>query len=112
MSLPSIFTQPQSDDDWTAWAWNHAANHYDAINAAFVNKGAQLTQFVLSPLDKNSLGTWLYQHQITHNEINQALGLQGNDLLNFDLKDPDQLAEWLRLNGSEHQAFSAALGIG
>ena len=112
MALPYIYTKPESDDDWKAWAWNHASNHYDILQAAFVSKGQNLNQYILDPLDKNNLGTWLYQHQDTHNQINKLLGLQGNDLLNLDWRDPDQFSEWLRLNGDEHVRINTALGIG
>jgi len=112
MSLPLIYTQPESDDDWRAWSWNHAGNHYDILQSVFVSKGQNLTQYILDPLDKNNLGTWLYQHQIMHNQVNQLLGTQGYDLLSLNWQDPDQFATWLQLNGSEHQRISAALGVG
>jgi len=112
MSLPFIYSQPETPDDWTAWSFNHGANHYDIIQAAFVSKGDNLTTYIMDPMDRENLGTWLYQHQILHNQINQVLGTQGFDLLTLDWTDEDQLAEWLQLNGSEHQRLSAALGIG
>lgn len=113
MSLPYIYSQPQSDDDWQAWAFNHAVNHYDWIPAFQTVKNITgFQQFLLSPIDPQQLGMWLYNHQAAHDQANAALGTQGFNLLFLDPKDPESMAEWLRLNGVEHQRISAALGIG
>ena len=113
MSLPYLYSQPQNEDDWASWAFNHAANHYDWIESLqVVKKVTGLQQFVLSPIDPNDLGMWLYQHQVAHDQANRALGMTGYNLLELDLKDPDQFAMWLRLNATEHTRISAALGVG
>lgn len=112
VSLPYIYFQPQTQDDWTKWAWNHGANHYDLVAAVQDQKNQQLQIFVMSPVDPDNLGLWLYQHQTMHNQVNAALGTPGYDLLSLDWDDPDQFAQWLRLNGDEHQRLSAALGVG
>ena len=112
MSLPFLYFVPNSDDDWKAWAFNHAADHYSIVNQVFISKSQNLTPFILSPMDKDDVGMWLYQHAIMHSQMNQAVGTSGNDLLSLDWSDPDQFAQWLRLNATEHQAVSAALGLG
>ena len=70
-----------------------------------------LDTFILSPIDPNDLGMWLFQHQVAHDQANAALGTKGYNLLEFDWKDPDQFAMWLRLNGDEHVRISAVLGV-
>ena len=112
MGLPLIYAQPSTADDWSAWAFNHAANHYDWISMAALQKNQLLTQFCLDPMDPNDLGMWLYSHQIMHNQINAVLGFSGFDLLSLDWQDKDEFAEWCLLNGDEHSKISAALGIG
>lgn len=196
MSLPALFTVPQSPEEWRAWSFSHASNHYDWIAAAQLKqqnpivlatnhataagnnvltfasttslqingtiyqmyiidqttpeaiptgttiKGSNptqiemsnnaaspgvgsgdsigftltqpldLQQFQLDPMDPNNVGLWLYNHQFMHNQMNQVLGTSGFDFLDLDWSDPDQLQEWLRLNGAEHQRISAALGVG
>ena len=113
MSLPYLYARPDTEDDWMSWAFNHAANHYDWIPAVGTRKGITgLQQFVLSPIDPNDLGMWLYNHQVAHDQINAALGTSGYNLLELDWKDPDQFAMWLRQNGDEHVRISAALGVG
>ena len=113
MSLPFLYSQPQEPDEWQAWSFNHAANHYDWIQAfSTVKNITGFQQFDLSPIDPDDLGMWLYNHQSAHDQANAALGTQGYNLLVLDWKDPDQFAMWLRLNATEHQRISAALGVG
>jgi hypothetical protein len=112
MGLPLIYTQPRSDEEWQAWAFNHAANHYDIVNAIFDQKKQNLSIFPLDPMDFDNLGNWSYWHQEMHNAANAVLGTSGFDLLSLDWDDPDEFAVWLRMNGSEHVRLSAALGIG
>lgn len=71
-----------------------------------------LQQFSLDPMDLNNLGFWFYQHQLMHSQANAILGISGYDLLGLDWSDPDEFAEWLRLNGDEQTRQCAMLGIG
>jgi len=71
-----------------------------------------LTQYQLSPVDPDNMGMWFYNHQIMHQQINQVLGTQGFNLLDYDWSDEDQLVEWLNQNAAEHQTICTALGIG
>lgn len=112
MSLPQLYVAPKSADEWMAWSFNHAANHYDWIQVAQRQKNQQLTQYRLDPMDPANLGLWLYYHQTMHNEVNAALGTSGYNLLELSWDDPDQLQEWLQLNGDEHSRISAVLGVG
>ena len=112
MSLSALYDVPEDNDDWAAWAFNHAAIHYDIVGA--LQRKPNITgvqQFLLSPIDQNNFGIWLYYHQTMHNQTNIALGTSGFNLLQLDLKDPDSVKEWLVLNGDEHQRFNAALGV-
>jgi hypothetical protein len=112
MSLPFLFSQPQDNDQWSAWSFNHAAVHYGWVSAIRSVKGVNVQQFVLDPVDPEDLGMWLYNHQVAHDEANAALGTKGYNLLELDWKDPDQFAMWIRMNGTEHQRIGAALGVG
>lgn len=112
MSLPYIYARAETADDWSRWTFNHAANHYDWIPSILRQKNLVATQYLLDPVDPNNLGMWLYEHQSAHDQANAALGTQGYNLLELDLKDERMYAMWLRLNGAEHQRISAALGVG
>lgn len=112
MSLPLLYVQPETPEEWSAWSFNHAANHYDWVRLALQEKNQQIAQYQLDPMDPQNLGFWLYTHQEMHNQINAVLGTSGYDLLSLDWQDPDQFALWLQQNGDEHQRISAALGVG
>jgi hypothetical protein len=113
MSLPLLYAAPEDQEGWKSWGFNHAANHYDWIPAFQSQKNIiGFQQFILSPIDPQELGMFLYNHQAAHDQANSALGTQGFNLLSLDWKDPDQFAEWLRANADEHVRISAALGIG
>lgn len=111
MSLPYLYFLPTDDDGWSAWSFNHAATHYTVHDAVTVQKGVNLDQFVLHPMNRDDLGMWLYNHQVMHSQTNAALGIQGYDLLSFDLEDPEQLNTWLGLNGAEHQNWNKILVV-
>ena len=112
MSLPFLYAQPEDPDQWQAWSFNHAANHYDWVPAIGRLGFTGVQQFNLSPIDPEDLGMWLYNHQVSHDQANAALGTQGYNLLGLDWKDEGQFRMWLRLNATEHQRISGALGVG
>lgn len=112
MSLPYIYSTPSSPDDWRKWSFNHAANHYDWLSAVLDQKDQQLEQFILDPMNVDSLGTWFYWHQTMHDQVNLALGTSGYNLLALDWENEEQFQLWLRENGDEHVRVSAALGVG
>lgn len=112
MSLPFLFEQPEDQDTWRRWAFNHAAIHLDVVNALTnQNKATGLGVFLLNPMNLDDLGMWLYRHQTMHNQANTALGSSGYNLLSLDWRDDDQLQEWLFLNADEHQRFAQKLGV-
>lgn len=112
MGLAALYDTPTDAVSWRRWAFNHAANHYNVANAVQAQKSKTVNQFMLSPIDPNNLGMWLYWHQTMHGQTNAALGQQGYNLLELDINDPEQLQEWIQLNGTEHTAWGAVLGIG
>ena len=74
--------------------------------------GVQLASYVLDPIDPNNSEAWLYQHQLMHQAFDALLGIEGYDLLDVDLKDSNQFAGWIFLNGSEHYQAAKILEIG
>lgn len=111
MSLPVIFMQPNDADSWRKWAFSHAAIHFDVNGAVFQQKAAKIQEFQLNPIDPDNLGFWLYAHQISHQQTNQALGLQGYDLLSLDPSDTEGFAQWLQQHGDEHLNWNKILGV-
>ena len=117
MGLPQLYVQPNDASSWRAWSFNHAANHVDLIAAGSAYQRTHgtnlpLEQFILDPMNPDDLGMWLYLHATMHDQLNQVLGTSGFGLVDLDWHDPDQFAEWRRLNGDEHTRFCTALGVG
>lgn len=109
MSLPLLYLVPEDDDDWRKWAFNHAAIHYTVADNINSTQNQNLTIFELYPI--GDLGNYLYWHQTMHQQANAALGTPGNNLLDYDLQDPEQFREFILLNGDEHQRWNQILGV-
>jgi len=43
MSLPALYKQPDTPEEWRAWAWNHQANHFDIVQAGIRFQQTSLT---------------------------------------------------------------------
>ncbi len=111
MSLPLIGWTPETGDDWQAWSQNHFINHQDLAAALFQQQAVKSNVYPISHIDKDNLDQWLYWHATMHNELNQVLGLQGFDLLDFNPDDPDETTQWIQENLDEHLRLCTALGV-
>jgi hypothetical protein len=111
MGLASLYNTPQDPVSLAEWSFSHAANHADIVRFILAQKGVQLTSFVLDPLDPTNPKIWVYQHQLMHNQMNQVLGVAGQDLTGLDWTDPEALSQWIDDNASEHLQVSSKLGI-
>lgn len=110
MPLPFLYTVPTSVDELRRFFFWHQADHLE-IQQAILKAGVNLPVRVLEPVDLDSITAWDEQHQQTHNEVNGALGLVGQDLGGFNYRNADKLREWVYLNAQEHLAQRSALKI-
>lgn len=53
----------------------------------------------------------LERHEQFHNDMNQTLGIPGNDLSDIDFKKPNELKAWIFLNYEEHLNARMQLAI-
>lgn len=109
MGIASLFNVPGTEDEMNTWAFSHMADHRDIIRAVRNRYGLSLQEFALDPLPVNNMSTWLYQHQIMHNEMNSVFGLTGFNLVGVDIKNQDSLAGFILSNGVEHRAAQKAI---
>lgn len=93
------------------WAFSHAQDHLEIIQAIQAKKGLRLTQFQLDPLNTNDLNQWLNRHQQTHDDMNSALSLIGVDLETVDFENDKEREAWTLLNFMEHRNVRQALAI-
>lgn len=111
-AIAALFNVPSTEAELASWSFAHAAHHTDIIRVIYQTTGKQLDSFVLDPFDINNPQVWLYQHQLVHNQQNAILQISGNDLLDVDFKEHNELAGWIFLNSSEHFQAANILGIG
>jgi hypothetical protein len=110
--IASLFNVPSTDEERAQWAFAHMAHHRDINLRIYTLVKVALPEYVLDPIDPNNVGTWEYQHQLMHDNQNQILGIDGQDLTGLDWKNENELAAWVQLNSSEHLQASDILGIG
>jgi hypothetical protein len=106
------FSFPPDKNSFPSWSFAHAAHHIDIQNAVFNLNGVRLDNWILDPFNVDDPGVWAYYHQVMHNQFNQQLGIQGEDLTDIDFSDPDVITDWVYANLNEHQQAAAILGIG
>ena len=101
------------DDDRSReiWSFSNSTDHDDVRQAIFLQKGVNIEQVVLYPIDWQDWDAYAARHQRVHNQINAALGVSGNDLTRVDFKDREGLEEWNMSHFNEHQSWRAVLKI-
>lgn len=110
--VAALYNVPSTQGELEVWSFAHAAHHFDINRVIYLKTGITLASYVLDPFDPNNAGIWLYQHQLMHQAQNAIIGIEGDDLLDVDMRDKDQFAGWIFLNGSEHYQAANALEIG
>jgi hypothetical protein len=112
MSLAALFNVPQTQDQLAQWSFVNAAAHADIVRVVFQNRNTALASYVLDPINPDDLETWLYQHQVMHQQMDAVLGIAGFDLLDVDWTDRGQFAAWIQSHASEHVQAGQILNLG
>ena len=110
--LADLANVPSTDEERASWAFAHMAHHRDINRRIYELVKIALPEYILDPINPHDSGEWEYQHQIMHDNFNQLLGIDGQDLTDVDWKDPRILNGWVFLNFSEHYQASNILEIG
>lgn len=109
--LANLFNVPGSPEEAASWAFAHAANHRDISRAIYNETGVTLPEYVLDPIPLHDMGSWVYQHQQMHADMDSILGISGLNLLNVEWQDEASLAGFIQANASEHRQACNLLGI-
>jgi hypothetical protein len=110
--LANLYNVPGTDVERAQWAFSHMAHHRDIALRIYTLLKIALPEYILDPIDPNDVGQWEEQHQTMHDNQNQILGIQGQDLTGIDWKNSNLMAAWIQLNGSEHFQAADILEIG
>lgn len=109
--IADLLNIPQSPEDFFSFSFANAAHHTDVVVAIRAKGGATIAPVPLDPIPPTDFQTWLSTHQQHHILIDAALGVQGNDLLDLDLKDQKQVQTWFALHANEHFQWANILGV-
>lgn len=111
-AIASIFNVPSTQNELDIWSFAHAAHHRDINRAIYQLVQVVLPEYVFDPINPHDIEVFLYQHQDLHQRMDALLGIEGNDLLDVDFRDKNELAGWIWLNSSEHYQAAQILEIG
>jgi|SRR5208283_115642 len=101
--LPALANDPQTDAEWSRWAWDHRDSH-DRIRAAIKRKlGKDLRDYQVEPMTIASLDLFLQNNSQMHDDMNTALGLQSSDLEDANFGDSKERSKWIKDHYLEHQ---------
>ena len=95
---------PPTDDTQNHYDFAHYQDHLEILQAINTQKTMTLAPRAIYPAGGQGT-SWKQLHQAMHNEMNNALGLPGQNMLGAIDNT------WHNQNYREHQAARAALGI-
>jgi len=110
--LGNLYNIPGSDEERNEWTFAHQANHRDIARAIYEQYGVTLPEYVLDPVPLHDPSTWIYQHQLLHDNISTVLGTSNLNLQNVDWENSQSLAGFVQANSSLHKEICDFLGIG
>lgn len=111
-NIAALFNIPGDADSLGWFSFQNAASHAGIAAAVKTQLAVVLVQYPLDPMPLGeALGGWLYNHQSMHDQQNAVLGIAGNDLTTFDIKDRSQVVNWIQLHAEEHRQAESLLGL-
>ena len=109
MALASFFETPQSVEEMAMWSFAHQASHVDLQRVILAKKNVNIPLYALDPFRTTS--EWVYQNQVQHTAMAEALGYKGYDLTSVDWQDGDSVVQWMNAHFEEHQIASQLMGL-
>lgn len=114
MPLAQILYPSPTPRGWEEWMQNHVRHHEALISALNLKYGANLSIAVpIYPVDVKSssqMQVFNRSHLDLHNEMNQLLGIPGQDISAPDFKDQLALDGWLYLHHTMHLSAAQLCG--
>ena len=111
MALGPLFNIPRTPEQWAEFAFANFDSHNKIADGIFKKYGLVIQTFPLDPIPWWDFPTWARNHQLAHDQQDGILGIQGADYTTGDLSREDQLANFIRLHGDEHQVAEQMLGV-
>lgn len=102
---------PKTKEEWDRFSFHHRDSHNKIRKAIQTQKGINLTDFVLEPISSDNIQGFLDNNSQMHKDMNVALGTQGSDLQDVDLKNKEELEAWFDIHYTEHFDAESELKI-
>ena len=111
MGLANLFRPPPGSAGWQEFWFNNWIDHQDIQQA--IQKELQVNQeiYIIQPWIDSDIPAILQRHQQFHNDMNGALGINGQDLSTLDINSEKAIEEWVWQHYSEHQAAHQILNL-
>ena len=111
MGLANIYYPPAGEGGWEDFWFNNFQDHELIQSAVQTQKSINNPIYPIIPWRQDNINNILELHQMFHNDMNDALGLPGQDLSSLDLKDHKSVQDWCFNHFSEHQAAHQVLNV-
>lgn len=111
MSVLDIFNVPNTPEELQRWSFLHMALHRSENLAVLRQHGIILVENFLDPIDVTPNGSWFYDHQVMHNNVDQILGIEQFNLLDVDWEDSSQRIGWLQSHAQLHKQETDQLEV-
>jgi hypothetical protein len=109
--IATLLNVPGTSQELLRWSFANQDHHTQVVVFLKNKKVLGLNEYVLDPVQMSDIANFLLRHQQSHNEINDALSVSGNDLSSLNTKDPTQVATWIQLHFNEHLQWQTQTGI-
>ena len=103
----AILEIPRTPEQWAVWGYAHRDDHQIIRGAIQAQGGPNLPQYDIDPVpfrDPVAMSNWLERNQLYHDDMDDALNLQGSSLIVVDFDNPEQARAWANLHYQEHVA--------
>jgi hypothetical protein len=111
MAIGTLFNIPRTPEQWNEFAFANFDSHNKIAQAIYRKYTILIPTYPLDPIPWFDFQTWARNHQQSHDQQDGILNIQGSDFTSGDLSREDELANFIRLHGTEHQLAEAMLGV-
>lgn len=108
--LAAIENEPENEADWQRWAFDHWDSHNRIRAKILALKGVNLPDYQVQPIDLVNVVSFLQNNAQLHTDMNGVMNAQSSDLLDVDLNNPEQRADWFATHYTEHFDLEQELG--
>jgi hypothetical protein len=104
MGLANLLSPPSGPNGWQEFWFNNWIDHQTIQQAVNKTQGVNNETYQIDPWSDAAKDELLQKHQLYHNDMNSALGLNGSDLSVLDFKDKEAVKNWVNSHYLEHQS--------